>query len=100
MTVAVATIATAFTIPTTTSAIQPDSYPFMRIPEQSLQQSYSHLALLPCLIAPRAKAAYMSRQEEGGSMIRFCKKADVSTDGTGNHSKAPIKPVSTGKFKS
>lgn len=47
MTVAVATIATAFTIPTTTSAIQPDSYPFMCIPEQSLQQSYSHLALLP-----------------------------------------------------
>lgn len=41
----------------------------------------------------------MSRQEEDGNM-RFCKKADVSTDGTGNHSKAPIKPVSTGKFKS
>lgn len=42
----------------------------------------------------------MSRQEEDGNMRRFCKKADVSTDGTGNHSKAPIKPVSTGKFKS
>lgn len=54
----------------------------------------------PCLIAPGAKAAYMSRQEEDGDMRRFCKKAHVSTDGTGNHSKAQIKPVITGKFKS
>lgn len=42
----------------------------------------------------------MSRQEEDGDMRRFCKKAHVSTDGTGNHSKAQIKPVITGKFKS
>lgn len=95
------TIATAFTIPTTISAIQTDSYPFMHIPEQSLQQSYSCLAILPMShIAPGAKAAYVSRQEEDGSMRKFCKKADVSTDGTALISKAPIKPVNTGKFKS